>query len=432
MTISEMFQSFISNLAIHNKGQISERYGEITRALNQKYRETESKTANSLQVGSYGRLTGIKGISDLDMIYIMPPSEWDRFKDGRQSALLQEVRNAIKERYPKTDIRGDGQVVVVSFVNFEIEVVPAFENKDGSFKYPNTKGKGSWPTTNPRSEIKAISTMDSEKNSNLRPLCKMIRSWRNKHGLVMGGLLVDTLAFNFLKSTNVYDDKSFQSYDFMARDFLKYASDLTDQEYYLAPGSGQYVYVKKKFQKKAKKAYDLCLKAIESNGNASKHRAWRKVFGGAFPDGGEQTSKAFVTEGISWDDTEQFIENFHPIDIRYSLRLDCAVSQNGFRKQSLLNMLQKHIPLLAKHKLVFQVIGLDVPEPFDLKWKVLNKGKYAKKRNQIRGQIVSDDGSMTKEEPTVFKGPHEVECYAVKNGVVVARGRIDVPIESGE
>jgi hypothetical protein len=57
MTISEMFDGFIDNFAIENGDTISLRYGELTAALNKRFRNTESKTANSLQVGSLGRST---------------------------------------------------------------------------------------------------------------------------------------------------------------------------------------------------------------------------------------------------------------------------------------------------------------------------------------------------------------------------------------
>lgn len=95
MTISEMFSGFISNLSINNAETISSRYGELTTALNKQFRDTESNTANTLQVGSFGRKTGIRGISDLDMLYIMPKSKWDNYKDGKQLELLQDVKSAI-------------------------------------------------------------------------------------------------------------------------------------------------------------------------------------------------------------------------------------------------------------------------------------------------------------------------------------------------
>ena len=79
---------------------------------------------------------------------------------------------------------------------------PVFEQSDGSFKYPHTKNKGSWKITKPRKEIQAMSEFDGQKNKNLRRLCKMVRAWKNKHGVGMGGLLIDTLAHNFLKATD--------------------------------------------------------------------------------------------------------------------------------------------------------------------------------------------------------------------------------------
>lgn len=113
MSINTMFEKFLGNLKVDSADQISLRYGEITKVLNQKFRDSESTTTNTLQVGSYGRYTGIKGISDLDMLYIMPESEWINYKDGKQTQLLNGVRDAIT-RYPTTDVRVDRLVVTVT------------------------------------------------------------------------------------------------------------------------------------------------------------------------------------------------------------------------------------------------------------------------------------------------------------------------------
>ena len=424
MSVSEMFSEFIVNLAVQNSKEISTRYGEITRALNKKYRDSESRELNTLQVGSYGRHTAINGISDLDMLYMLPPSEWDRYKDkGRQSALLQEVKKAIKLRYPNTDIRGDGQVVVVSFSNHVVEILPVFELDDRSFKYPDTNNGGSWKITKPHSEIKAMKDLNNEKNPNLRRLCKMIRAWKNQHGVNMSGMLIDTLVYNFFNSTIYYNDKSYRYYDSMVRDFFKYLSDEPTQSYYLAPGSNQQVYVKKRFQSKAKKAYKLCNKAISSEKQIGVNRKWKKIFGRSFPSGIKVARESIQT----WKNTEEFIEDKYPINIQYNLRIDCEVSQQGFQTHSLREMLKRMIPLLSKKKLLFKVKENNVPKPFEYKWKVLNRGSISKLRDMIRGQIIDDDNSI-RNEKTDFIGGHEVECYVIKNGMVVARDRIDVPI----
>lgn len=434
MSTATIFEVFLDNLKISNDEEISNRYAEITTALNKQFRSTDSGTANTLQVGSFGRKTGINGISDLDMLYIMPQSSWNTYNtQNGQYKLLLDAKTAILKRYPRTDVSVDRLVVSVKFTNFYIEVQPVFEQDDGNFKYPDTKNGGSWKITKPREEIKEITDTDNAKNKNLRRLCKMVRAWKNKHGVAMGGLLIDTLAYNFIKSTTEYDNKSYLYYDCLSRDFFKYLSELPEQAEYAALGSKQRVKVKKKFQKKAAKAYQLCLKAIESEGQANVNTKWKKVYGRLFP-ASEKLEMALesLCSNYHFENTEEFIENKFPIDVRESLRIDCEVRQNGFRKYLLRDMLRRKIPLKSRKDLLFKIEEITVREPYQIYWKVLNRGDEAKKRNCIRGQIVQDDGNKCKKEATQFYGDHIVECYCVKNGVVIAKDRIHVPITTDE
>lgn len=142
MTVSASFSEFLSNIKVNNYDVIGMRYREITKRLNKTFRDTDSEFANSLQVGSYGRYTGIKGISDLDMLYIMPKGRWEDYKDSPEK-LLADARDALIERYPSTDIHYDRLVVVVNFVDFKFEVQPVFEeaDEDGvhtNYKYPDS------------------------------------------------------------------------------------------------------------------------------------------------------------------------------------------------------------------------------------------------------------------------------------------------------
>lgn len=434
MSVAEMFSDFVDNLAIANVETISTRYGELTSALNKHFRDTESKTENTLQVGSFGRKTGINGISDLDMLYIMPKTKWgDYNKAGGQLALLKDAKEAILKRYPKTKVKVDRLVVTVIYTDFHVEVQPVFEQDDKSYRYPDTKNGGSWKTTKPGEEMKAVADLDKKKNSNLRCLCKMARAWKNKHGVGMGGLLLDTLAYNFLDSTTDFDTKSFLYYDLMSRDFFKYLSDLEEEQTeYAAPGSKQRVKVKNKFPKKAKKAYRLCVDAIEAEGQKNVNDKWKKVYGRPFPSSATVAEEAVAREAKSWDNTEEFIEDKFPVDIRESMQLDCEVKQNGFREFSLRDMLARRIPLMTKKSLCFEITGVSAAEPYEIYWKVLNRGDVARNKNCIRGQIIKDDGLMQRVEHTSFFGDHIVECYCVKDGVVVAKNRIHVPINGGQ
>ncbi|WHU02748.1 hypothetical protein [Sphingomonas sp. NIBR02145] len=428
MGIGEVFKEFLGNLAVDNAQSISDRYGEITCALNKAFRDTESKTANTLQVGSYGRWTAIKGISDLDMLYIMPQGEWETYKDGGQAKLLSDAAAAIRTRYPKTDIGVDRLIVRIRYSNFHVEAQPVFKLADGSFRYPDTYQGGSWKITKPSEEISAMSEFDQQKNRNLRRLCRMARAWKNKHGVGIGGLLIDTLSHKFLQSTSEYDDKSYLYYDLMSRDFFQYLSQLPKQDYFMALGSGQRVKVKANFQKKASKAYDLCLKAIAAEGTDKQNDKWRAVFGRRFPAPAKIEKSALAESRFR--DTEEFIENSFVVDIRNNISIDCEVTQDGFRPASLRDMLTKRVFLQPRKRLHFSISATDIPGQFGLFWKVLNRGPEAEKRDMIRGQIVADKGHRELVEHTSFKGDHVVECYAVQHGVVVATDRIHVPITS--
>ena len=74
--------------------------------------------------------------------------------------------------------------------------------------------------------------------------------------------------------------------------------------------------------------------------------------------------------------------------------------------------------------------GQPLQQPYEVKWKVLNRGDEAERGNNIRGQIISSSRPGARHERTTFRGNHIVECYIIKDGIVVARDAIDVPIST--
>jgi hypothetical protein len=293
MGLAEWFSGFNSNLIVVNGETISNRYKEITKRLNTDYWTTTSDTAHSLYVGSYGRNTAIRGFSDLDMIFELPNSiyaQYDQHAGNGQSALLQSIKKSIEKTYSTTSIRADGQVIEVPFTDgITFEVVPVFLNNKGSYNYPDANGGGVWKITDPRPEIEALRTRNAVCNSNLFRLCRMMRAWKNSWDVKIGGLLVDTLAYQFIENYE-HRQKSYIYYDFMCRDFFNWmAGQDQDQEWWRAPGSGSYVYGKGLFQYKAKRCYNISIEAIDHEMAAPKRewsakQKWREVFGTAFPD----------------------------------------------------------------------------------------------------------------------------------------------------
>ena len=428
MTTPQAFREFLDNIKVNNSEQISNRYKEITKKLNKTFRDTNSETDNSLQVGSYGRYTGINGISDLDMLYIMPACKWSIYKDC-PGKLLRKVRDTLLERYPKTNIKADRLVVDVFFGDFTFEVQPVFEEDDNGdiyYKYPDTKSD-SYKITKPRQEQDEMTSFKVNHGDAHRHLCKMIRSWKNNVGVGMGGLLVDTLTHRFLSNHRKYDNVGLSKYDELCRDFFEFLKDEPKKDHYQALGSGQDVKVKHVFQNKAKKAYNMIIDATNEEGDQNKHDKWREIFGRQYPkaDVAIENDKFF---SVQYDE-EEFIEDKYPVDIRYRLSLDCLICRNGFREQLLSKLLSSNHRIGRARSLDF-IFTTDVPEPYQVLWKARNVGPEAMRRNCLRGKIIkSNKNQTTRHEGADFCGPHYMECYIIKNGVVVARERIDVPIE---
>ena len=120
------------------------------------------------------------------------------------------------------------------------------------------------------------------------PLCRMMRAWKREWSVPIGGLLIDTLAYQFIASW-AYRDKSFFYYDFLARDFFEFMKNQSrTQEFWRAPGSGAWVWGKDLFQYKATRCHNLSVEAI-AHGQANPSRTWaakrkwREIFGGSFP-----------------------------------------------------------------------------------------------------------------------------------------------------
>ncbi|MDN8617143.1 SMODS domain-containing nucleotidyltransferase [Variovorax ginsengisoli] len=427
-----LFRKFRSNISVSNAGDISTSYASITTRLNKDFWDLESDSSHRRQVGSYGRGTAIHGISDLDMVFELPWETYERYRryeNNGPSQLLQAVRQSLRKRYSSTDIKGDGQVVVITFKNYVVEVLPAFRDVEADgYRFPDSNNGGSWKICKPVKEMEAVDARSVKTNRNYKHVCKMLRAWKNAHGVNMGGLLLDTLVYNFFSQTSTYDGATYASYDELMVSVFSYLGGLEHQDYWAAPGSGQRVYASGKFQSKAKKASVKCVEAKEADRESRKATLYREVFGRSFP----ATSETVVKAALESADrtrytTEEFIEDKFPVDIRYDLDIDSEVMGSGIAADRLRRLAAVFPWLPVGRKLEFFVERCTVPKPYDLYWKVRNVGPEADRRG-IRGQIYPDGGRERQQERTDFHGDHYVEAYVVKDDVCVARDVIDVRI----
>lgn len=231
---------------------VSARYHCITKAVNREFWNSTSDILHSLYVGSYGRGTAID-TSDVDMLVILPQNVYeqhDSLKGNGQSRLLQAVKGAIQSAYPRSNIKADGQVVVIDFADgIKFEVVPAFEKGydcsyyKKEFIYPDTNNGGNWKSTNPKSEQDKMNEKNEASNGLLKDTCRHIRRIHSEKFSIyhLSGILIDSFVYHAIQNWRWTppgeEGSAFGIYEGVLYDYLKAHRWST----LYAPGSGMIV-----------------------------------------------------------------------------------------------------------------------------------------------------------------------------------------------
>lgn len=229
--------------------------------------------------GSYKTKTNVRPLTedqDVDVLFKIPQSTYDKFdkyESNGQAALLQEVRNILKEKYTTTDtIKAWGKVVLVQFQenHHNVELLPALEQDDGAFLIPNSENGGSWETFDPRAEVERFQTSNESTNGLTRELAKMLKTWAH-----------NTTSMSYKSCKRLDDVITFLDEFYpQGKETTSYAKIVFDFFDYMSSRCGDdiknYINTALSHARKALE-YDNNEKPVEASGQ------WRTIFGDKFP-----------------------------------------------------------------------------------------------------------------------------------------------------
>ncbi|WP_298912241.1 cyclic GMP-AMP synthase DncV-like nucleotidyltransferase [uncultured Nostoc sp.] len=333
------------------------------------------------------------------------------------STLHQWIWEAVDGHTEQKPIDKQSCVRLVYAGQYHLDL-PIYYIIEGQTPYLAHKGKG-WIKSDPREFIKWFNNK-ADNDGQLKRIVRYLKAWSDyKKGDLPSGLIFSILAANNI----VFDERDDVA---LYKTLLNIKSTLEQNFVCYRPTTPAYQNLLEDYSKTNKNYFLVQLgsfiqsaeKALdEKTSQKDACKAWQRHFG----------EDRFPFE--SYANTEEFIENIFSIDIRYEFKIDCLVSQQGFRPHLLIEMISSRLPLLRGKSLKFHIVDCNVPKPFQVKWKVCNVGDEAIRRDQIRGQIINDSGNHQINESSDFQGAHFVECYIIKDNICVARSRIDVPIK---
>ena len=256
------------------------KYKGVCKTLHKEYYESEYDGNTKLLFGSYKTKTNIRPLTemqDVDVIFKIPQETYDKFDDyegNGQSALLQEIKDILKETYSTTDkVSGWGKVVLVKMAEgtHNVEVLPALEKDNGTFTIPNSENGGSWEDFDPRKQVSEFQTSNDATNSLTAELGRMMKSWvRNTSTMSYSSYELLSHIISFL-GVEFEEGAEYEDYQDVIKNFLDYVklrcSDANRKSH-------------------IQSAYNRAVKAIEYMEDDKPKEAseeWRKIFGDKFP-----------------------------------------------------------------------------------------------------------------------------------------------------
>lgn len=288
MTTETRFKKLLENLTLTDaqKADGETKHRGVRKCLNTHYYNSSSETANSMLVGSWGKATRIRPPRDIDVLFQLPYSVYQRFEQrpgNKQSQLLQEVKGVLEKTYPNTNMRGDGQVVVVQFGSYAVEVVPAFALDGGGYWICDTNGGGKYKKTDPDAEMAAVKQSNDASKNNTRDLIRMMKCWQAYCNVPLKSFQIELLVIEFLPSWQ-HSGRSAVYYDWMTRDFLKFLLSKANGMVFV-PGTWEIVWLGDAWKSRAESAVGRAEKACadESSYPCLAGGEWQRIYGTDIP-----------------------------------------------------------------------------------------------------------------------------------------------------
>lgn len=299
MTVTQRFDGLLRNLALTEtqRANGSAAHAGVRSCLNSHYYSTSSPSANSMLVGSWGKSTEVRPPRDVDVLFVMPDGLWGDYQSSifpqrnGPSTLLQAVKRVLLGTFPYTDLHGDGQVVVVPFERYAVEVVPAFKRTIlglpmTGFKIPNTHDGGRYTNADPEAEAASVRASNDATNGNTRDLIRMAKRWQEECNAPLKSFWIELLAIEFLRGWS-NAGKSTVYYDWMVRDFFRF---LVGKAGIFAsitvPGTLETIGIGSDWKSRAESAQERSEKACEYEAASKDVMAgieWQKIFGTFIP-----------------------------------------------------------------------------------------------------------------------------------------------------
>lgn len=343
--------------------------------------------------------------------------------------LLKSVEDAIRESHHHAGlIRRRTRCVTLEYAGeFHLDVVPCV--RQGAILYIANRQTDGWEPTDPDGLTAWMEEHDARVDGHLIPairLCKFLRDYKGRprvKSVVLTLLLAQQVDWRILAD---FTDLP-TTLVVLLESLASWASMHATAPYLAEPTCGAELRVGDMdwgaFTRQITSLAARTREALDEPSEETSLALWRKLFGQRFPGPELRASEGALDEG----EMDLYADLGIPTAASETVTIAASVRpKDGFRTGSFGAL----SPLQKGRGLDFEIGYTDVQQPFDVCWKVKNRGSEAAAQGALRGEIRRDENraSAHRYESTRYTGSHYVEIYIVKDGICRAKDRIQVPI----
>jgi hypothetical protein len=453
MKLIEYFKTFLTdtvNLKPSKLEDLDERVPTLTEVLKSGIRDTI--VLDAIPQGSWAHETIIQPAEGLefDADFLLQLDEVEEWAPSKYNQAVWDVLSSHGVYGSKTTRKN--RCVRVTYANdCHVDIVPYVVRADGSEAIAN-RTTDAFEETNPIGFTEWLQKKDAITGGDLRKVIRLLKYLRDHRGaFAIKSILLTAVVGERVEQWRKDNDDNY--YADIPTTLLHVVKDL-DSWLQARPTKAQasisdpscpnttfdHRWTDKQYEAFRDDIHDLASDietAYFTDGVAESLTAWQEIFGSDFKVTATTATaapavKSLSTSGFVARDPrasgEDFIDDLVPVDLHHWVHVDAEVSEpqlyNRRRRRSALRARGSRVP--PGRNVTFRIVSTDVPKPYEVRWKVRNRGFEAERRHRERGSIFR--GGEQHVEPTAFKGPHYVECYIVKDGVCVAAAHVPVHI----
>jgi len=405
---------------------------------------------NCFLTGSYARFTAIRPLHDLDIIFVAGKFDPNNLNP---QAILSDLQRTIQSSFKnpttyKVKIALQTHSITISFIEngtekIAVDIVPALisgeknEFGDDIYFVPEILHAGWhkrqtlyedfaktkkteidwWIKSDPKGYIKATSILD-EKNNDFRKVAKFVKRWKHNckeadDNFGLKSFHIEQVIFGTFRQNSAFDitDAIFKFFCDLPQ-IISYPQikDRADQKRFIDDYLNNLTDLQKENIIKARDSFLIKWEYL-----SEAPRIADLLAAGFY-------QRSSNNNGIC---TEQYLFDFRiptfiEKDVELRIRGRVFPISGGFRERIL-----NAIGLIERdRKIEFRVSG-NAPSVDIFKWKVKNDDKSIEPRGEITDHSTRNDPEYTK-----YRGAHYVECYAIKDGICIARARQNVVLGS--